>query len=221
MAANQKKVTILGATGPTGVEVVKQALQRGYHVVAVVRSPEKLAHIQSDQLEVVKGDVFSTEELVAAFKGSEAVLSALGFKGSGKNTFYEDTNRHIVEALRLSGVTRFIAVSGWYTTPSSHEPFIVKYMVKPLIIGHLLSSMAGMEHDLVASCTDIDYTVVRAPRLLDGPATQKSFVTQEDEVCVPSMTGRAEVSRGDLARFMLDILADRKFIKKMVAMVAK
>lgn len=36
------KLVIFGATGRTGKEVVKQALERGHHVTAVVRTPEKL-----------------------------------------------------------------------------------------------------------------------------------------------------------------------------------
>lgn len=47
------KVAVLGATGPTGVEVVKQALELGYDVVALVRDPEKLATlVKHDKLKV-------------------------------------------------------------------------------------------------------------------------------------------------------------------------
>jgi putative NADH-flavin reductase len=36
------KVVILGATGGTGLEIVRQAIGRGHSVTAFVRSPEKL-----------------------------------------------------------------------------------------------------------------------------------------------------------------------------------
>ncbi|MEU0797832.1 NAD(P)H-binding protein, partial [Amycolatopsis sp. NPDC005961] len=36
------KITVLGATGGVGTEVVKQALDRGWDVTAVVRDPAKL-----------------------------------------------------------------------------------------------------------------------------------------------------------------------------------
>ena len=36
------KVVILGATGGTGLEIVRQAIERGHSVTALVRSPEKL-----------------------------------------------------------------------------------------------------------------------------------------------------------------------------------
>ena len=45
------KVAVIGATGPTGMCVVQQALDAGHEVVALVRSPEKMT-IQHDNLQV-------------------------------------------------------------------------------------------------------------------------------------------------------------------------
>ena len=41
-SAKKLKLVVFGATGRTGKEVVKQALKKGHHVTAVVRTPEKL-----------------------------------------------------------------------------------------------------------------------------------------------------------------------------------
>src|SRR3989442_140118 len=68
------KITVLGATGGVGGEVVKQALDRGWHVTAVVRDPARLklpAHV------VVAG-LHEQEKLTAAVEGPDAVISALG-----------------------------------------------------------------------------------------------------------------------------------------------
>ena len=45
-------IVVLGATGNTGLQLVEQALERNYKVTALVRSPEKLAHLQHKHLEV-------------------------------------------------------------------------------------------------------------------------------------------------------------------------
>ena len=41
-ASKGLKIVVFGATGRTGKEVVKQALEKGHHVTAVVRTPEKM-----------------------------------------------------------------------------------------------------------------------------------------------------------------------------------
>ena len=48
-------LTVLGATGPTGTQLVEQALAAGHHVTALARSPEKLT-ITNPNLHVVQGD---------------------------------------------------------------------------------------------------------------------------------------------------------------------
>ena len=45
-------IVILGATGGTGLQLIEQALEEGYHVMAPVRNPKKLEHIQHKNLEV-------------------------------------------------------------------------------------------------------------------------------------------------------------------------
>ena len=47
-----KKITVLGATGETGIQVVKQALAAKYEVTAIVRNPDKLKGIQKNRLKV-------------------------------------------------------------------------------------------------------------------------------------------------------------------------
>lgn len=45
------RLLVMGATGQTGKEVVRQALQDGHSVTAVVRSPEKVTETH-DNLKV-------------------------------------------------------------------------------------------------------------------------------------------------------------------------
>jgi len=45
------KIAVLGATGPSGIQVVKEALARGHEVTAVVRNPDKVTE-KHDKLKV-------------------------------------------------------------------------------------------------------------------------------------------------------------------------
>jgi uncharacterized protein YbjT (DUF2867 family) len=46
------KIAVLGATGGTGIQVVKQALEAKHEVIAIVRNPDNLKKIQNNRLTV-------------------------------------------------------------------------------------------------------------------------------------------------------------------------
>src|SRR6201984_3954469 len=71
------KLVVLGATGGTGLELVKQALGRGHVVTALVRSPDRLKEFR-DRIIVKKGDLLNTGELEQVIQGHDAVLSGFG-----------------------------------------------------------------------------------------------------------------------------------------------
>ena len=52
-----KKIVVFGATGGTGIEIVKQGLQQGHKVTAFVRNPDKLAGVANDNLTIVKAEL--------------------------------------------------------------------------------------------------------------------------------------------------------------------
>src|SRR5512144_1369208 len=72
--ASSPKVTrilIVGATGGTGQELVRQALERGLTVTALVRNPARLS-IQDPRLSVIPGNVLDPASVDAAVRGQEA-----------------------------------------------------------------------------------------------------------------------------------------------------
>lgn len=93
------KLIIFGATGQTGQELVKQAIDHGHEVTAFVRSPEKLT-LRDERLHVVKGDVLDQEAVTAAIAGQEAVLTALGTESLAYSGFLERSLVRIVTAMK-------------------------------------------------------------------------------------------------------------------------
>ena len=76
-------LTILGATGGTGRELTRQALERGHEVTAIARHPERLELPTGDQpdsgrLHRVPADALDPGQIAAALKGAQVVLSGLG-----------------------------------------------------------------------------------------------------------------------------------------------
>lgn len=66
------KVAIFGATGGTGIELVRQALERGHAVTAFVRDPAPLA-ASGDGLTIITGDIHNMTDVARCVRGQDAV----------------------------------------------------------------------------------------------------------------------------------------------------
>src|SRR5206468_12417874 len=71
------KLLVLGATGGTGLEIIRQALERGHSVTALVRSPDRLKPFLK-YIMIKQGDLLNSSGLENAIRGHDAVLSAFG-----------------------------------------------------------------------------------------------------------------------------------------------
>ncbi len=201
------KIIVFGATGGTGKLIVSQALAKGHSVTAFVRNPEGL--MQDPHLRVVQGDVFDFATVVSAVRGHRAVLSALGARTLKKTDVLSQAIPIILEGMRQEYVTRLI-VLGASGVQKDHGKYqnaltnIALWVAKKTMLKHPFVDQAAQERLLAAS--DVDYTIVRAPRLLDGPFTGTYRVLPD---ALPP--GALTVSRADVADFMLQQLTDPRF----------
>jgi len=209
------KLAILGATGQTGLEAVKQALAAGHQVTALVRNPDKMT-ISDDKLNVVSADIFDAENLKNHFTGHDAVLSCLGFSHkTPKVTGYTDATNAMVTAMRSSSVSRLVLCHSWYTEEASRSQamFLIRWFLLPMI-KPVLDNMREVEVWLEQEAGDINYTVVRPAGLTNNSVTDKEFSVEED-FYVPGGSGR--IARADVARFMLQSVSEEKYHKKAVS----
>lgn len=106
------KVALLGATGFVGSALLKEALDRGHVVTAIVRHPEKLE--KREGLTAKAGDVYDTASLATLIRGNEAIISA--FNPGWKNpNLYDDQVRgtaSIIAAIKKAGIKRVLWVGG-------------------------------------------------------------------------------------------------------------
>ncbi|XP_030593902.1 uncharacterized protein At2g34460, chloroplastic-like [Archocentrus centrarchus] len=218
------KITVVGATGQTGQQLVNQALQQGHVVTALVRNPGKLT-VTHENLKVVTANIFSADNLKTHFKGQDAIMSCLGFPASFFSgvTGYTQSMTAMVSAMREAQVNRMITMTSWYTEPNSgtQSSYLIRFLLLPLIRS-VLSNMYEMEQFLQKT-EDINWTVVRPPGLKNLPASAQEFLTHEGYF-VPDSNGQpasSSVARGDVARFMLSLLNSNAWVKKGVAITTK
>ena len=153
------KLLILGATGPTGRELVKQALAAGHEVAALVRGPATI-----DRVEVIRGDATDAAAMANAIRGRDAVLSALGTGKSFKSgDLMTRVTPHLVSAKRLL----FVSAAGVGESFNEMPPF-GKLFFRTLLRG-IYADKAKADDTIRASKTE--WTIIRPTVLTNGPRT--------------------------------------------------
>src|SRR6476620_3430617 len=177
------KLTIVAATGGIGRQLLEQAIAAGHDVTAVARNPQNLSPAPA---RAVAADFAYADPAVLqpALAGADAVLSALGPRTKADAGVAARGTKVITQAMRAAGVRRIIVVSaapiGTVPSPGrphppKHDPgdgFFMRNLFGPLVKAALrkhYADLAQMEDVLRES--GLDWTIVRPPRLTDGPMT--------------------------------------------------
>ncbi len=107
-----KKVSVIGATGFVGKQVVKELSDRGYAVIAIARDITKVE--QATNVTAARGDVNNIEELSKILEGSDAVINTFNPGWTNPNLYDDFLNgsKNIEKAVEKSGVKRLITVGG-------------------------------------------------------------------------------------------------------------
>ncbi|MEU6664658.1 NAD(P)H-binding protein [Streptomyces sp. NPDC046727] len=165
------KLTVFGATGGIGRELVRQALDAGHEVTAVVRDPARLG-VTGDRLEVARSGLTDPEELRAAVRGRDAVLSGLGARSRKDAGVATRLTRTVLGAMEAEGVRRLLVVSAAPVGPAPADDGALDRGMRGLvsaILKDVYADLREMEAELARSGTD--WTSVRPPRLQNKPLT--------------------------------------------------
>ncbi|MDQ8704397.1 SDR family oxidoreductase [Streptomyces sp. LHD-70] len=209
------KVTVFGATGGIGQELVRQALAAGHQVTAVVRDPARLTPT-GDALDVFRSDLQDTEALREAVEGRDAVLSGLGARSTkdARTGIASALTRPVLRALDATGTRRFLAVSAGPLAPEPDDQrFVHRRVMVPLIstlLKPVYDDLKVMEAEVRRSATD--WTLVRPPRLLDRPVTG-AYRTALNV----NLRGGATIARADVAHAMLAMIDDPATVRQGVS----
>ena len=200
------KLAVIGASGGTGRELVRAALDEGDEVTAVVRDPARLAFGHAN-LQIVRGDAMSVDSLRAAIgPRHDAVLSTLGVaRGRERVTVLSEGTHNILSAMRSAGVERLVAMSAAGMHPDDADPFVLRYVAKPIlqiVFRELYADTARMENVLINS--EIAWTIVVPTRLTDGKASTYRLAIDRN---VPNAF---QVSRANVARCMIEAVRNRE-----------
>ena len=199
------RITVFGATGGIGTEVVRQSVAAGDEVIAVVRGGRGLALAPSDRLTVIRAQVTDPEAIAPAVEATDFVVSALGPRRSDAAGICSEGTASVIRAMQTAGARRLIVVSAGGAFIDEGDGFFSRRIVKPLIVQRLFrdtfADLRVMEGEVRTS--RLDWTIVRPTRLLDHPHTGQ-FRTAVDR----NVRGGYQISRADVADAIRGTLKD-------------
>jgi putative NADH-flavin reductase len=219
------RVTVIGASGGIGREVVRLGRDAGHEVTAVVRESarsgaairewERVPAGGAARVQVAVVDSLSAPALAGAIAGRDAVVSALGPRGrSSDPTLNSRGVRAAVAAMRDAGTRRIVAVSA--APLFADGPLVYRKVVRPLLWAAFrphYEDLARMERELSGS--GLDWTTVRPPKLTNRRGTGSPQL-------VLDAAGRGGViARTDVATAILRSLADRTTIGHALGITAR
>jgi putative NADH-flavin reductase len=211
------KLTVFGATGGIGRQLIAQGIARGHEMTAIARRPVELG------CDVVVTDLGDAEALAAAVAGRDAVLSALGMRPAemktrranepaARSTVQADGARAQVAAMQATGVRRIISVDASGRVADAGDSVLMRYVAKPVvqrILGEGFADLAVAEQVLRAA--GVDWTLIAPPRLTDGP--RRPYRTVLDV----NVRGGRTLSRADVADAMFRALDEPAWVHRRVS----
>lgn len=200
-------LAIFGATGETGLAIVKQALTRGHAVTAFVRNPAPLADM-GDGLTIVVGDIYDADDVARCLQAQSAAICALGARDLKKTTIRTDGTVNIINGMKRHNVSRLIVVSAMGIGESWNS---LSLLNKLFFATALKSARADHEaQEATVKASGLDWTIIRPSGLVNTPSMGVYSVGEN----IRAKTSR--IPRADVANLILNELAEGALLRKAV-----
>lgn len=203
------KLAVFGATGKTGLHIVQQALDAGHEVVALVRNPSKMS-LQHPKLTLIQGDALQSADVIKTLHGVDAVVNALGHVKGSPDHLQVTVITHILNAMKQHRIKRLVTLSGGGVRFPQDQPKFIDHVFKFLLKTVSPKVLAdGEAHVKLIQQSDVEWIVVRAPRLTDNAHTKqyKTGFIGDDGMST-------QCSRANVADFMLKCVTDQRWVKQ-------
>ena len=189
------RIAIVGGHGKIARLLHPMLLGDGHQPVALVRSPEHAAELESSGVETRMLDIENSEasDFAAAFEGCDAVVFSAGGGPDGnierKRTVDLEGSLKSIEAAKSLGIRRFVQVSAINVDepPAPDAPPVWKAYVE-----------AKRDADAALRDSGLDWTILRPGRLTDAPGTGR--------VSLGVDVSRGEIPRADVAEVIAAVL---------------
>jgi len=193
------KIAVVGASGKAGKLILKEALDRGHEVTAIVRDASKVTEANAAVLEK---DVFAlkSEDL----KGFDAVVNAFGAP-LGQEHLHVEAGNVLIEAMKGASDTRLLVVGGAGSL-FVDEAKTTRVLDTPDFPEIFLATAKNQGENLhILQGTDsIQWTFISPSAFFDADGARTgTYVKGKDHLLV-NASGKSYISYADYAIAVLD-----------------
>jgi putative NADH-flavin reductase len=199
------KTIVFGGTGDVGQLIVNKLIGQGNQVCVLTRQSKD----SIDNLTYIVGNVLDFKTVEKCINEGDNVVIALGFNNSDLNTMSIGTS-NIISAMINKKSKRLICLSAqgagdsWDYMPDSFKDMVMNdSILKASFYDH------GLQEDLLKK-SELDWTIVRPTEIVDKPATSTYTIDS------PSDSSIFQISKYDVARFIITELFEKKYIQQIV-----
>lgn len=199
-------VTVFGASGKVGKLVVDELLAQGYYVQAFVHKHNPFQ--PHENLTIVKGDIFSEEDVRRALHKADAIVSTLGSWGTDTKDVVSGAIKNIIPEMRDLEIRRIVTLTGSSALLPNEKISIMhkieRFFLK--IFGKKILADGELHIQLLAK-SSLDWTVIRSPIMTNsGSQNFKLSNTQPNPF--------ASINRAAVAQAIVTQLVDQESIRK-------
>lgn len=202
-------ILIIGGTGKTGKELIKQGIEDKHNLTVLARNPAKLKFTFPD-LRIIEGNVLDKETVMQAVSGQDAVLSALGHKRFiVYSRILSRGTKNIVDAMEANQVKRFICITTLGIGDSRFKMglYYTLFVIPFILFFYFLDKE---KQEIIIKKSNLDWTIVRPCQLTDGKLTGKYKHGENTGNYIITKL----ISRANVAHFMLQQLTDKSYLRK-------
>ncbi|MCG7527536.1 NAD(P)H-binding protein [Streptomyces sp. OfavH-34-F] len=194
--------------------MLREALDRGHLVTAVVRDPAKVT-VSHPHLTVVRGDVLDPRSVTAAAEGQDVVVSAVGGgDGPGHLATIEPAAKSLVAGLRALGADapRLIAVGGAGSLRTPDGKLVWDAEGLPEFLLQIMHAH-GDALDYYRTVTDLRWTNLSPAATIQPGERTGGYRTGLDDL-VTDADGQSLISTEDYAVALIDEVENPQHIRE-------
>lgn len=202
-------IALFGGSGQTGQAFLDKALEAGYRLRALARTPEKIPQ-KSERLTVLQGDVLEEQDVRHTISGTDVAVSLFGHVKGSPKWLQSDGTYNIIQAMRAENIRKIISLSGGGLPFERDEPKLADKLIRGIMkiaVPKVLND--AVRHAEILRSSQLDWVIVRGPRLTNE-AERGDY-----RVGWVGVNASTSIGRKDLADFILQQVEKNDYIHQM------